>query len=149
MSYTERINNDLKKAMKEKQKDQLEALRAIKTAFTLARSEKSAGTELTKDEELRILQKLVKQRRESAQIYKEKGRDELHQKEIIEAEIIEAYLPAKMSDEELTARLKEIIADQGAQSMKDMGKVMGTATKELSGKAEGKKISEIVRELLS
>lgn len=149
MSYSQRITDDLKKAMKERQKEKLEPLRAIKTAFILARSEKKAGTELTEDEELRILQKLVKQRKDSADIYKDQNRDDLYEKEMNEAGVIESYLPEQMSDEELTEQIEKIIDETGAEGMKDMGMVMGKATKDLAGKAEGKKISEIVRKLLT
>lgn len=149
MSLTEKIAGDLINAMKAKDKVALEAIRAAKTAFTLARTEKSGDTVLTDEEELKIIQKLVKQRRESAVIYKEQNRPDLYEKEIIEAEVLEKYLPAKMSEEELTNSLKVIIGRLGAKSLADMGKVMGVATKELAGKADGKEISDKVRQLLS
>ncbi|HYW95862.1 MAG TPA: GatB/YqeY domain-containing protein [Bacteroidales bacterium] len=136
MSYAEKINDDLKQAMKEKQKDRLEALRAVKTAFTLARSSKGAGSVLTEDEEIKLMQKLVKQRHESAVIYKEQGREELADNELREATFIEAYL-------------RKLVDETGATGMKDMGMVMGRATKELAGKADGKTVSGIVRKLLS
>lgn len=148
MSLVDQINEDLKAAMKAQAKDKLEALRAIKTAFLLAKSDKGATAVLTSDEELKIVQKLVKQRKESADIYKSQNRDDLYQKEIMEAEVISAYLPKQMSEEELTKILKEIIARVGATTQKDMGKVMGIATKELAGKADGKAISAKVKELL-
>ncbi len=148
MSLFDQVSQDLKTAMLAKEKDKLEALRAIKTAFLNAKAEKGAG-ELTPDKELQIIQKLVKQRKDSAEIYKEQNRADLYQKEIDEAKVIEVYLPKQLSDEELTGVLKEIIARVGAVSPSDMGKVMGTATKELSGKAEGKAIAAKVRELLS
>ncbi len=149
MSLTEQINADLKSAMKNKEKEKLEAIRAIKTAFTLAKTEKSAGAELTEDEELKIVQKLVKQRKDSADIYKGQNREDLYEKEIKEAEIISVYLPEQMSEEELTKKIIEIISKVGASGPQDMGKVMGSATKELSGKAEGKLIAQKVKELLS
>lgn len=149
MSLTEQINTDLKSAMKNKEKEKLEALRAIKTAFTLAKTEKSGGAELSADEELKIVQKLVKQRKDSADIYKEQGRDDLYEKEISEAEVISVYLPKQLSEEELAGKLTEIISKVGAAGPQDMGKVMGVATKELSGKAEGKLIAQKVKELLS
>lgn len=149
MSLTEKIAGDLINAMKAKDKVALEAIRAAKTAFTLARTEKSGDTVLTAEEELKIIQKLVKQRRESAAIYKEQNRPDLYEKEIIEAEVLEKYLPAKMSDEELTNSLKVIIGRLGAKSPAEMGKVMGVATKELAGKADGKEISAKVKQLLS
>ncbi len=148
MSLTEKISSDLINAMKAKDKVTLEAIRAAKTAFTLARTEKSGDTVLTAEEELKIIQKLVKQRRESAAIYKEQNRPDLYEKEISEAEVLEKYLPAKMSDEELMNVIRSVIARVGAKSPADMGKVMGVATKELAGKADGKEISAKVRQLL-
>jgi uncharacterized protein YqeY len=147
MSLTEKISADLITAMKAKDKVALEAIRAAKTAFTLARAEKGADS-LTPEEELKIIQKLVKQRRESAAIYKEQNRPDLYEKEDIEADVLEKYLPAKMSDEELLKIIKGIIEKVGAKSPADMGKVMGVATKELAGKADGKEISAKVKELL-
>lgn len=134
--------------MRDKNKDKLESLRAVKTAFTLARTEKKAASELSDEVELKILQKLVKQRKESAAIYREQNRPELAQKEETEAEYISEYLPEQISEEELTSYLKNLIEETGASGMQDMGKVMGRATKELSGKADGKMISGIVRSLL-
>jgi uncharacterized protein len=148
MSLTEKISADLITAMKTKNTLALEAIRAAKTAFTLARSEKSADHILTPDEELKIIQKLVKQRRESAVIYKENNRQDLYEKEVAEADVLEKYLPAKMSDAELEKVLMEIITKVGAKSPADMGKVMGVATKELVGKAEGKEISAKVKQML-
>ena len=148
MSLTEKISSDLITAMKAKDKVALEAIRAAKTAFTLARTEKSGDTALTAEEELKIIQKLVKQRRESAAIYKEQNRPDLYEKEVAEADILEKYLPAKMNDEELLNIIKGIIARVGAKSPSDMGKVMGVATKELAGKADGKEISAKVKQLL-
>ena len=148
MSLTEKISSDLIAAMKAKDKVVLEAIRAAKTAFTLARTEKSGDTVLSAEEELKIIQKLVKQRRESATIYKEQNRPDLYEKEITEAEVLEKYLPAKMSDEALLSIIKEIISRVGAKSPADMGKVMGVATKELAGKADGKEISAKVKLLL-
>jgi uncharacterized protein YqeY len=148
MSLTEKIASDLINAMKAKDKVVLEAIRAAKTAFTLARTEKSGNTVLSSEEELKIIQKLVKQRRESAAIYKEQNRPDLYEKEINEAVVLEKYLPAKMSDEDLLASIKAIIARVGAKSPADMGKVMGVATKELAGKADGKEISARVKLLL-
>ena len=148
MSLTEQIARDLINAMKAKDKVALEAIRAAKTAFILARTEKSGETILTTEEELKIIQKLVKQRRESAAIYKEQNRPDLYEKEITEAEVLEKYLPAKISDDELMNIIKEITVRLEAKSMADMGKVMGIATKELAGKADGKEISAMVRKLL-
>jgi uncharacterized protein YqeY len=148
MSLTEKISSDLISAMKARDKVVLEALRAAKTAFTLARSDKGADSVLTPDDELKIIQKLVKQRRESAEIYKTQNRPDLYEKEVIEADVLEKYLPAKMSDDELLNIIKGIITRVGAKSPADMGKVMGVATKELAGKADGKEISAKVKLLL-
>jgi uncharacterized protein len=148
MSLTEKIASDLINAMKAKDKVALEAIRAAKTAFVLARAEKGADTVLTAEEELKIIQKLTKQRRESAAIYKEQNRQDLYDKEITEAEVLEKYLPARMSDEDLLNVIKGIIVRMGAKSPADMGKVMGVATKELAGKADGKEISAKVKQLL-
>jgi hypothetical protein len=148
MSLAEKIASDLINAMKAKDKVALEAIRAAKTAFILAKSEKGANSVLTPEEELKIVQKLVKQRRESAAIYKEQNRMDLYEKEVIEADVLERYLPAKMSDEELTDIIREIINRIGAKSPAEMGKVMGLAVKELAGKADGKDISSKVKQLL-
>jgi uncharacterized protein len=148
MSLTEKIASDLMNAMKAKDKVALEAIRAAKTAFVLARSEKGADAVLSAEDELKIIQKLVKQRRESAAIYKEQNRPDLYEKEVIEADVLEKYLPAKMSDEELSFIIKGIVERIGAKSPADMGKVMGVATKELAGKADGKEISAKVKQLL-
>jgi len=148
MSLTEKISADLMAAMKAKDKIVLESLRAVKTAFTLARSEKGADASLTSEEEIKIIQKLVKQRRESAEIYKTQNRKDLWEKEEAEANVLEKYLPAKMNDEELSKTLKAIIDRIGAKTPADMGKVMGIATKELAGKADGKEISAKVKQLL-
>ena len=148
MSLTEKISADLITAMKTKNTVALEAIRAAKTAFILAKSEKGADAVLSSDEELKVIQKLVKQRRESAEIYKQNNRTDLYDKEVAEADVLEKYLPAKMSEAELTAALKVIIEKVGANSPADMGKVMGTATKELAGKADGREISAVVKKLL-
>ena len=148
MSLTEKISADLIAAMKAKDTLALEAIRAAKTAFILTKSEKGAEAVLSSDEELKVIQKLVKQRRESAEIYKQNNRADLYQKEVAEADVLEKYLPAKMSEAELTAAVKSVIEKVGAKSPADMGKVMGTATKELAGKADGKEISAIVKKIL-
>lgn len=148
MSLTNTIATDLIAAMKSKDKIALEAIRAAKTAFILAKSEKGADSVLTPEEELKIMQKLVKQRMESAAIYREQNRPDLYEKEEAEAAILEKYLPAKMSTEELTKVVKEAIEKTGAKSAADMGKVMGVATKQLAGKADGKEIAAIVKQLL-
>jgi len=148
MSLTEKISSDLIAAMKGGDKVALEAIRAAKTAFLLAKSEKGHET-LTSDEELKIIQKLVKQRRESADIFKQNNRPELAEKEVVEADVLEKYLPARMSESELEKILKDIIAKVGAKSPADMGRVMGVASKELAGKADGREISNKVKQLLA
>ncbi|MBP1674133.1 MAG: aspartyl-tRNA amidotransferase subunit [Bacteroidetes bacterium] len=148
MSLSEKIAADLINAMKAKDKISLEAIRAAKTAFILARSEKGPDSVLSPEEELKIIQKLVKQRRESAAIYKEQNRPDLYEKEVIEADVLEKYLPAKMSEEELTNAVKAIIDRAGAKTPADLGKVMSAAMKELAGKADGKEISAKAKELL-
>ena len=148
MSLTEKIAGDLMAAMKAQDKGRLEALRAAKTAFIMAKAERGPDTVLTADEEIKIIQKLVKQRKESATIYREQQRADLYEKEESEAAVLEGYLPAKMSEEELVKVLRAIIERIGARSPSDMGKVMGVATKELAGKADGKEISAKVKELL-
>ena len=148
MSQFEKVSEDIKKAMLNKEpKNKLEALRAIKAAFLLVKTEK-AGVELTEDVELKILNKLVKQRRESAEIYKSQNRQDLFENEVAEAQVIETYMPAQLSPAEIEATVKGIIEKVGAKAPSDMGKVMGVATKELAGKAEGKVISEIVKRIL-
>lgn len=148
MSLFDLINEDLKKAMKEREKDKLEAIRAVKTAFLLAKADKGASSVLTEDEELKIIQKLVKQRNESAEIYKSQNRIDLYDKETLEAQVISAYLPRQLTDKELTEAVKKIIQTTGASTMKDMGQVMGVASKELAGRAENKIIAAKVKELL-
>jgi len=149
MSLFDKINEEIKNAMLSKEKEKLEALRAIKAAFLLAKTEKGATETLSADQELKIIQKLVKQRKESAEIYKSQNRQDLADKELFEASVIEQYLPKQLSQEELETELKKIIEKVGAKSAADMGKVMGVATKELAGKSDGKTISEMVKKLLS
>jgi len=148
MALFDQINNDMKAAMKARDKVKLEALRNIKKVMLEARAAKGAGSELTEDESLKIISKLAKQGADSAAIYKEQGREDLADQEMAQVKVFESYLPAKMSDEELTAAVKEIIEETGASSMKDMGKVMGIASKELAGKADGKEIAGKVKFLL-
>ena len=148
MSLTEKIAKDLMAAMKAQDKGILEALRAAKTAFILARSERGQDTVLTKEEEEKIIRKLVKQRKESAEIYREQKRPDLYEKEENEAAVLERYLPAAMSEQELEAALKAIIGNMGAKGASDMGRVMGVATKELAGRAEGRESSAKVKQLL-
>jgi uncharacterized protein YqeY len=149
MSLFDQVSEDIKKAMLAKDKTALDALRGIKKEFLEAKTAKGGDGELHDDKALQILQKMVKQRKESAQMYIDAGRPELAEEEKAQCRIIERYLPAMLSDEELTAAVKEIIAQVGATSMQDMGKVMGVATKQLAGRAEGKAINLKVRELLA
>jgi len=148
MSLAENINADIKAAMLAKDKDSLEALRAVKSAILVAQTEKGAQEQLTGDAEIKLLQRLVKQRRESAEIYVTQGRDDLAKVEALQADVIERYLPAQMSREELTEALKGIVAQVGASTPQDMGKVMGVASKQLAGKADNKAVMEILKTLL-
>jgi uncharacterized protein YqeY len=148
MSLTTQIDQDIKQAMLAKQAGKLRGLRAIKSALLIARTEKGVAEEVTPEAETKVLQKLVKQRKESAEIYKTQNRDDLYQVEMEELEVIEAYLPKQMSHAEVEAYLKDLVARVGATSVKDMGKVMGAANKELAGKADGRTISEVVKQLL-
>jgi uncharacterized protein YqeY len=148
MTLLEQINADLKSAMKAKQKDKLEAIRSVKTAFTLEMT-KTGASEIADADALKIIQKLVKQRKDAAGTYKQGGREELAEKELTEVGFLEVYLPAQMSNEELTLAVQQIISDTGATSMKEMGKVMGIASKQLSGKADGKLIADKVKALLA
>ena len=148
MRLEEKIQQDIKAAMLAKEREKLESLRAIKAAILLAKT--ADGSESVADDALvKIIQKLVKQRKETAVIYKEQNRPELAEKELMEASYMEVYLPKQLSDEELTAEIKKIIAEVGATSAKEMGKVMGVASKALAGKADGRAISTIVKSLLS
>jgi len=148
MSLEQKIMTDLKTAMLAKDEKSLRSLRAIKAAILLAKTSEGAAGELTEDDEVKLLQKLVKQRKDSLEIYQQQKRTDLAQKEQEEIEVIEKFLPKQLSAEELQAEIKNIIAETGATSSADMGKVMGAATKKLSGKADGKTISATVRELL-
>ena len=148
MNLKEQIDNDIKKAMLNKQKEELTALRAIKSMILLAETEKGKAGEIDKEVEDKLLMKAAKQRRESAEIFKKENREDLYNKELFELEIISRYLPKQLSKDEITNALKEIVQQVGAKGPQDMGKVMGQATKVLAGKAEGKVISEIVKQLL-
>jgi len=148
MSLEAKITSDLKEAMKAKDKAALRGIRAIKSALLLIKTDGS-GAEMTEDREIKLLQKLVKQRKESLEIYEKQNREDLAEKEREEISIIEKYLPAQLGAEELEGIIKQIIAQTGAASMKDMGKVMGMASKQLAGKADGKAISGVVKNLLS
>ena len=149
MTLFEQVSEDIKKAMLAKDKVALDALRGIKKEFLEAKTAKGGDGELHDDRALQILQKLVKQRKESAEMYTAANRPELAEEEMAQCRIIEQYLPAMLSESELTEALKAIIAQVGAAGPQDMGKVMGVATKQLAGKAEGKAINLKVRELLS
>ena len=149
MSLEDKINQNIKDAMRAKEKEKLETLRAIKSAIIIEKTQKEAKEEISEDAEMKILQKLVKQRKDSAQIYKNQNRDDLAEKELFEVSVIEKYLPEQMSNDELTKKIEDIIAKVGANSMADMGKVMGAASKELAGKAEGKAIADKVKSLLA
>lgn len=147
MSMELQIQQDIKAAMLAKEKTRLESLRAIKAAILLAKT--ADGSESISDEAvIKIIQKLVKQRKETAEIYKQQNREELAANELAEAAAMEVYLPKQLSEEELEAELKKIIAQVGATGPQDMGKVMGTATKALAGKADGRAISALVKKLL-
>lgn len=148
MKIFERIDADIKAAMLAREKEKLEALRAVKTALLLARSEKGPSETLSEEAEIKIIRKLISQREEAAAIYQQEGREDLYQKEMNEARYISVYLPAMMSEEELVKALKPIIAELGASGPADFGKVMGVATKKLAGKADNKMIAAKVRELL-
>ncbi len=149
MALFEQISEDIKKAMLAKEKVRLETLRGIKKEFLEAKTSKGSDGELTDDAALKILQKMAKQRKESAQIFNEQNRPELAENELAEMAVIEEYLPKQMSDEELTAAIKAIITETGVTSIKEMGKVMGIASKKLAGKAEGRAISDKVKSLLA
>ena len=145
----DQISNDIKEAMKARDKVRLEALRNIKKVFIEAKTVPGANDTLEDAQALKILQKLAKQGHDSADLYTSQNRPDLAEEEMAHVNVIESYLPKQMSEEEIEAVVKEIIAQTGAQSMKEMGKVMGIASKQLAGKADGKKISEIVKKLLA
>ncbi|RQP13164.1 GatB/YqeY domain-containing protein [Parapedobacter defluvii] len=149
MALQDKIDQDIKAAMLAKDNTRLRGLRAIKAAILLAKTEKGPAEALTEDTEVKVLQKLAKQRRESAEIYKQQNRNDLYQIEIEELEVIESFLPKQLSREEVESAVKQLIAETGASGPKDMGKVMGLANQKLAGKADGKTISEIAKALLT
>jgi len=149
MSLEIQINQDIKAAMIAKDTAKLRGLRAIKAAILLAKTEKGHAEDLNQEAEIKVLQKLVKQRRESAEIYKNQNREDLYEIEVEEEKVIEAYLPKQLSKEEVETIVKAIIAETGASSIKDMGKVMGATNQKLAGQADGKTISEVVKSLLA
>ena len=148
MSLINRISESIKTAMKEKDSIKLESLRAVKSALILLQTEKGSGSQIPKSEEIKTLQKLVKQRKDSAEIYRSQNRSDLAELEINQSKIIEDFLPQQISEDELRKIITNIIDQNEASGMKDMGKVMGIATKELLGKADGKTISALVKSLL-
>jgi uncharacterized protein len=148
MSLITQIDQDIKQAMLAKQEARLRGLRAIKSALLLARTEKGASEEISQETEIKVLQKLIKQRKESADIYKSQNREDLYKIEAEEMEVIEAFLPKQMERAEVETYLKDLIGKIGATSVKDMGRIMGAANKELAGKADSKTISESVKQLL-
>jgi uncharacterized protein YqeY len=149
MNLEQKIMAELKTAMLARDEKALRSLRAIKAAILLAKTAEGAGGELQEEDEIKLLQKLVKQRKDSLEIYQQQSRTDLAQKEQEEIEVIEKFLPKQLSSEELRTLLAKIIAEVGAISPADIGKVMGAATKQLAGKADGKAISAIVKELLA
>ncbi len=149
MELLDIINRDLKEAMKQKDQYRLEALRAIKSELMLLKTAEGSGGEISEADALKVLKKMVKQRKEAAELYKSKGRDDLAEQELMQAKFIEQYLPEQMSQEQLEEELKKIIEQVGAQSIRDMGKVMAVATKQLAGRADNKAIADTVKKLLN
>lgn len=149
MTLFDQISEDIKKAMLAKDKVALDALRGVKKEFLEAKTAKGSDGELHDEQAVRIIQKMIKQRKESADMYTSANRPELAENELAQVAVIEKYLPKQMSEEELAAALREIIKSVGAEGPKDMGRVMGVATKQLAGKAEGRLISQKVKELLA
>lgn len=149
MSLKQQIDNDIKKAMLAKEKEALEALRSIKSSILLAETEKGGSGDITEDTENKLLMKAAKQRKESAEIFQQQGRNDLAEKELFQLEVINRYLPKQLSEQELEEELKKIVSEMGATGPQDMGKVMGVATKKLAGQADGKLISEQVKKLLT
>jgi uncharacterized protein len=148
MSLEEKINADIKTAMLAKEKDKLEALRAIKSAVLLAKTAGGVAAEINEAEENKLLQKLVKQRKDAAEIYVSQARQDMADVELFQSSVIEKYLPQQLSEEEIKIELNKIIIETGATSAKEIGKVMGLATQRLAGKADGKIISQLVKTLL-
>jgi len=149
MSLKQQIDGDIKKAMLAKNKEELEALRSIKSMILLAETEKGGSGEVSTETEMKLLTKSAKQRKESAEIFQRENREELAKRELFQLEVINRYLPKQMTEEEVSVELKKIIEAVGAKGPQDMGKVMGSATKQLAGKADGKLISEMVKKLLA
>ena len=149
MSLQNQVMEEIKVAMKAKDSTTLESLRAIKSALLLAQTEKGAGDEMSDADEIKLIQKLVKQRKDSAAIFKEQGREDLAEPELAQIAVIEKFLPAQLSEDEIEKVVIQIIESTGASGMKDMGKVMGMVSKQLGGQADGKTISGIVRAKLT
>lgn len=149
MSLKQQIDQDIKQAMLAKNKEELEALRGIKSLILLAETEKGGSGEVATDVENKLLMKAAKQRKESADIFQQQNRQDLAEKELAQLAVINRYLPKQLNEAELTIELKKIIDTMGAKSPADMGKVMGSATKQLAGKADGKMISDLVKKLLA
>lgn len=149
MSLKQQIDADIKQAMLARNKEELEALRSIKSMILLAETEKGVSAEITSEAESKLLMKAAKQRKESAEIFQKENRAELAQKELVQLEVINRYLPKQLTEEEIAVEVKKIIEQVGAKGPQDMGKVMGTATKQLAGKADGKVISELVKKILT
>lgn len=149
MALVEQINNDIKAAMKAREKDKLAALRAVKSALLLVASEKGNNGEVSEAAGIKLLQKLVKQRKESAEAFQGQDREDMADEELGQAEVIETYLPAQMSEDGVTAVIDSVIATTGASTMKDMGKVMGMASVKLAGKADNKMVAQVIKSRLS
>jgi len=149
MNLEQKVMAEMKEAMKSKNEASLRALRAIKAEIIKAKTEPGAAGEVSAEKEISLLQKMMKQRKDSLEIYQQQNREDLAKKELEEIAVIEKYLPQQLTGDELKAELQQIISDTGASSPADMGKVMGTATKKLAGRAEGKTISAMVKELLA
>ena len=149
MSLKQTIDSDIKSAMLAKNKEELDALRSIKSMILLAETEKGATAEISSEAENKLLMKAAKQRKESAEIFQKENREDLAKRELLQLEIISRYLPKQLTNDEIEAILKNIITQVGAKGPQDMGKVMGTATKQLAGQADGKVISELTKKLLS
>ncbi|MBT1706002.1 GatB/YqeY domain-containing protein [Chryseosolibacter indicus] len=149
MSLRQQIDNDIKKAMLSKNKEELDALRSIKSMILLAETEKGGSGDITSDAESKLLMKAAKQRKESAEIFQQQNRPDLAEKELGQLEIINRYLPKQLSEEDLRKAVQTIIEESGAKGSQDMGKVMGLATKKLAGQADGKVISELVKKMLT
>jgi uncharacterized protein YqeY len=149
MSLKTEIDSAIKQAMLARNKEELEALRSIKSMILLAETEKGGSGDIATDTEMKLLTKAAKQRKESADIFAKEGRDDLAKRELVQLEIINRYLPQQLSEADLQTEIKKVIEAVDAKGLQDMGKVMGTATKQLAGKADGKAISEMVKKLLA